>query len=71
MPVISVHMLMARTPAQKSAFIRQVTAIAVSTLDVPQRAVTVVLTDASADGWGVGGQTMEELRFKPPGASSI
>lgn len=71
MPVICVHLLSGRTAAQKSAFIHEVTALAVRTLDVPERAVTVVLNEASPDGWGVGGKTMTELRASSPGAPPL
>ena len=71
MPVITVHMLAGRTAEQKKAFIREVTDIAVHTLAVPERAVTIVLTDADPEGWGSGGKTMAELRAAPPGAPSL
>ena len=66
MPIISVQMLSGRTSAQKSSFIRQVADIAVQTLEVPERAVTIVLTEISDDDWGVGGVTMAELRAISP-----
>lgn len=71
MPVISVQMLSGRTADQKSAFIQQVTDVAVRTLDVPERAVVIVLTEASPEGWGVAGKTMAAMRAAPPGASSL
>lgn len=71
MPVITVQMLSGRTPEQKRSFIQQVTEIAVKTLEVPERAVTIVITDTSAEDWGSGGKTMAELRSKPPGAPSL
>jgi len=66
MPIISVQMVSGRTAAQKSSFIKLVTDIAVQTLDVPQRAVTIVLTEVGAENWSVGGRTMVELRANPP-----
>jgi 4-oxalocrotonate tautomerase len=71
MPIISVQMLSGRTAAQKSAFIKQVADIAVHTLEVPERAVTIVLTEVSAENWGVGGRTMAEQRATPPDPSSL
>ena len=71
MPVINVQMLSGRTPEQKRSFIKQVAEIAVKTLDVPARAVTIVITESSPDDWGVGGTTMAELRSRPPGAPSL
>ncbi len=71
MPVITVQMLSGRTPEQKRSFIRQVAEIAVDTLDVPARAVTIVIAESSPDDWGVGGKTMTELRSKSPGALSL
>ncbi|MBB6188565.1 2-hydroxymuconate tautomerase family protein [Rhodanobacter sp. MP7CTX1] len=70
MPIISVQMLSGRTPAQKSSFIKQVADIAVQTLEVPERAVTIVLTEISADDWGVGGRTMAEIRATSPEPTS-
>ena len=71
MPVITVQMLSGRTPEQKRSFIKQVAEIAVKTLDVPARAVTIVITESSPDDWGSGGTTMAELRSRPPGALSL
>jgi 4-oxalocrotonate tautomerase len=66
MPVITVQMLSGRTPAQKQSFIKQVAEVAVRTLDVPERAVTIVLMESSPEDWGVGGKTMAEIRSAPP-----
>ena len=71
MPVINVQMLKGRTPEQKRSFIKQVTEIAVKSLDVPARAVTIVITESIPDDWGSGGTTMAELRSRPPGALSL
>ena len=62
MPVISVQMLAGRSAAQKSAFIHEVAEVAMRTLDVPERAITIIMTDVAPDSWGSGGKTMAELR---------
>ncbi len=71
MPVISVQMLSGRTAAQKSAFIQQVAEVAMRTLDVPERAITIVLTETDPESWGVGAKTMAAMRAVPPGALSL
>ena len=68
MPVITVQMLSGRTAAQKSDFIQQVAEVAMRMLDVPERAITIVLNEVAPESWGAGSKTMAALRSKPPGA---
>ncbi len=66
MPIINVHMLAGRSPAQKKAFIKEVAAVAMRTLDVPEHAVTIVLTDVPAEQWGAGTRTIADIRAAQP-----
>jgi 4-oxalocrotonate tautomerase len=66
MPIIQIHMLSGRSPAQKKAFIEQVAAVAVRTLDVPEHAVTTVITEVAPDSWGSGSRPMAEIRAAGP-----
>ena len=68
MPVITVHMLSGRSAAQKKSFIEEVAAVAMRTLDVPERAITIVLNEVQPDSWGAGGRTMAEIRAAQPPA---
>jgi 4-oxalocrotonate tautomerase len=62
MPIIQVHLLNGRSAAQKKAFIEEVAAVAMRTLAVPERAVTIVLTEVAPDSWGAGARTMADIR---------
>lgn len=62
MPIINVQMLTGRTAVQKRAFIEQLAQAAMKALDVPEQAITIVLTEVSPDDWGVGTRSMTELR---------
>ena len=68
MPIITVQMLSGRTAAQTSEFIKQVAEVAMRTLDVPERAITIAMTEVSPDAWGVGSKTMAEIRAAAPGS---
>ena len=62
MPLINVQMLSGRTPAQKSAFIKELAEAAIRTLGVPEEAIRVVLTEVEPEHWGVGTRTMADIR---------
>lgn len=62
MPIINVQMLTGRTATQKTAFIEQLAQAAIKTLDVPEQAITIVLTEVSPDDWAAGSRNMTELR---------
>ena len=66
MPVITVQMLSGRTAAQKSALIAELADVAKRMLDVPDEAIRVLLTEMSAENWGIGGRTMAEIRSPRP-----
>lgn len=66
MPIITVQMVTGRTAEQKSEFIKQVAEVAMRTLDVPERAITIAMTEISPDAWGVGSKTMTQMRATPP-----
>jgi len=62
MPTIGVQMLQGRTPAQKADLIRGLSKAAQEALGVPEEAIRIILTDVSADNWGVGSRSMAEIR---------
>jgi 4-oxalocrotonate tautomerase len=61
MPIINVQMLAGRTHEQKDRFMKAVAAIAVETLQVPEQAVTIVLTEVARQHWSSGSRTMAEI----------
>lgn len=71
MPIISVQMLQGRSLAQKELFIKKVCEVAVQTLNVPERAVLIVLTEVNDENWGVAGATMAKIKATPTDLSSI
>lgn len=62
MPVINVQLVSGRTPDQKSAFIKEVAQVAMRILEVPESAVTIILSEVQPEHWGVGSRTMTEVR---------
>lgn len=62
MPLINVQFLEGRTPEQKSALIERLATVVVETLDVPEDAIRIILTEVSPDHWGVGVRSMAALR---------
>lgn len=62
MPIIHVQFLEGRAPAQKRELIERLANVVVETLDVPEDAIRIILTEVSPDHWGVGGRSMAELR---------
>jgi 4-oxalocrotonate tautomerase len=62
MPIINVQLLRGRTAAQKSTFIKEVATVAMRTLEVPEHAVRIVLSEVEPEDWGVGTRTMVEFR---------
>lgn len=55
MPIISVTMLVGRSPVQKRAFLREVTDAAVRTLAVQPQQVRVIIQEIAPEHWGVAG----------------
>ena len=65
MPIVHANILAGRSPQQKAAFARAVTAAAVEHLGVPAAAVRVLIHEIAADDWFTAG----EPKSPPPGAS--
>lgn len=55
MPIIEAKILAGRTQAQKAAFARRVTEVAVETLDADPAAVRVIITETAPNHWFVAG----------------
>jgi 4-oxalocrotonate tautomerase len=61
MPVIVAHILEGRTPALKTALIRNITETVANTLGVPPESVRVIVSEMGKDEYGIGGKTAREL----------
>lgn len=61
MPIITAMILSGRTREQKSAFIREVTEAAVTTLSVQPQQVRVIIQEVAHEHWGTGGVTKADL----------
>jgi 4-oxalocrotonate tautomerase len=62
MPIIHVQLLSGRTAQQKNTFMKEVAAIAMRTLQVPEHAVTIVLTEVECGHWSVGMKSMTDIQ---------
>lgn len=62
MPVINVQMLKGRTEEQKATFIKEVAGVAMRTLQVPEQAVVILISEVAQENWGAGTRTMAEIR---------
>ncbi|WP_428331836.1 tautomerase family protein [Novosphingobium sp.] len=65
MPIITASILTGRNTAQKSAFIREVTAAAVRTLGVEPQQVRVLIQEIDPAHWGVAGVSKADQENKP------
>lgn len=65
MPIVHVELLAGRSPETKAALIRRLTEAIVDTLGSNPSQVRVLLHDVPPENWGVGGQTMHDLRQAP------
>lgn len=57
MPLVQVTLVEGRSPEQRAALIREVTAAVVRTTAMAPERVRVVLYEVAAEDWGVGGVT--------------
>ncbi|WP_158884154.1 tautomerase family protein [Rhodanobacter sp. L36] len=62
MPIINVQLLAGRSAQQKDTFMKEVAAIAMRTLQVPEHVVTIVLTEVEREHWSVGMKSMTEIQ---------
>jgi 4-oxalocrotonate tautomerase len=61
MPMINVQMIRGRTPAQKRALIKELSEAAIRTLEVPEQAIRIILTEVEPEHWGVGSRSKAEI----------
>lgn len=61
MPIANLQILQGREPQLKAALIRSVTAAIVDSLKVKPESVRVIITEVTAEHWGIGGVSAKEL----------
>jgi 4-oxalocrotonate tautomerase len=69
-PIINVQFLEGRTREHKGVLIERLANVLVETLDVPEDAIRIILTEVSPDDWGVGGRSMAALRREQRGGAT-
>jgi len=62
MPIINIQVLEGRTPAQKKDLVRELAGAVTRTLNVPEEAIRIIVTEVAPEHWGVGARTMAEIR---------
>jgi 4-oxalocrotonate tautomerase len=60
MPIIRLELMPGRTPEQKSNFAREVTRVAVETLNCKPESLDVVITEVPKTNWAKGGKLLGE-----------
>ena len=60
MPLIRLELVPGRTPEQKSNFAREVTRVAVETLNCKPESLDVVITEVPKTNWAKGGKLLGE-----------
>ena len=60
MPIIRLELVPGRTPEQKSNFAREVTRVAVETLNCKPESLDVVITEIPKTNWAKGGKLLGE-----------
>lgn len=60
MPMLRLEMLPGRTPEQKSAFVREVTRVAVETLKCTPESLDIVITEVPREHWAKAGKLLSE-----------
>jgi 4-oxalocrotonate tautomerase len=68
MPFIQISLIEGRTAEEKAALIKEVSEAAMRTVNATPDNTRVVIYEVTADEWGVGGQTVTQMRA---GNSSI
>ncbi|WP_447867082.1 4-oxalocrotonate tautomerase [Rahnella bonaserana] len=58
MPIIRLELVPGRTPEQKSNFAREVTRVAVETLNCKPESLDVVITEVPKTNWAKGGKLL-------------
>lgn len=62
MPFIQISLIEGRSVEQKAALIREVSEAAMRTVGSTPDNTRVVIYEVTADEWGVGGQTVTDMR---------
>jgi 4-oxalocrotonate tautomerase len=62
MPFIQISLIEGRTKEEKAALIKEVSEAAMRTVNSTPDNTRVVIYEVTADEWGVGGQTVTEMR---------
>lgn len=60
MPTIIVNVIEGKTAEQKEALIREITKAVTSTLELPEKTVTVIINDVPKTNWGIGGMPFQK-----------
>lgn len=60
MPILHLEMHPGRTLDQKRAFVREVTKVAVETLNCPPESVDVVINEVTKENWSKSGKLISE-----------
>ncbi|QEW06822.1 2-hydroxymuconate tautomerase [Nitrincola iocasae] len=61
MPIAQLYIMEGRSDAQKERLIEEVTAAMVRSLDAPQQAVRVMITEMPKQHFGIAGQSAKKL----------
>jgi 4-oxalocrotonate tautomerase len=61
MPIANILILEGRTPEQKQALIRAVTAAIADSLQAKKESIRVIVQEIPSENWGIGGQSAREL----------
>lgn len=62
MPFIQISLIEGRTAEEKAALIKEVSEAAMRTVNATPENTRVVIYEVTADEWGVGGQTVTQMR---------
>ncbi len=62
MPFIQISLIEGRTAEEKAALIKEVSEAAMRTVNATPDNTRVVIYEVTADEWGVGGQTVTQMR---------
>ena len=60
MPILTLKMHPSRTLEQKRTFVREVTRVAVETLNCPLESADVVITEVPSDAWAKAGKLLAD-----------
>lgn len=64
MPIVQIQMLEGRSKEMKLEIIREVTKTLSKITDTPPERVRIIIQDIPYENWGLGGESMEQVRRK-------